>query len=201
VVAGPTGAAGDQGIQGLTGTTGTAGGQGIQGIQGLTGTTGTAGGQGIQGIQGTQGVPGITQAGAIRKTGPQTMTLTSQVAIADMGFPVAANSTYWFRMRVMVTTSSGTSPTTAYGFTGPAGATVAVTAKQSTTTSIEIAQLLAAFGNLTAQAQVANTQADFEGVVVTGATPGTVQLTAARGGTVPSMVIAAASNGLWVKTA
>jgi hypothetical protein len=130
------------------------------------------------------------------------MTATAQTAITDMAFPVAANSTYYFTMLVLISTSTGTNPTTAYGFTGPAGATgVALTRQQDTSTSVQASQALVAFGNFAAGIQVANTTARFEGVVVTGAIAGTVQLTAARAGTVPTMVVAAGSNGLWVKTA
>jgi hypothetical protein len=129
------------------------------------------------------------------------MTLTAQTAVADMAFPVAANSTYFFMMSPAVTTSTGTSPTTAWGFTGPAGATVSIVAEIDTSTSVETNAVLGAFGNFAAGAQVANTGARFWGTVQTGATPGTVQLTAARGGTTPSMVVAAGSNGMWIKVA
>jgi hypothetical protein len=105
-------------------------------------------------------------------------------------------------MNVNVTTSSGTSPTTAYGFTGPAGATVAIAGEQDTSTSVEANVLLTAFGNAAAGAQVANTGARFTGVVETGGTAGTVQLTCARGGTTPSMVIPIGGvQGFWIKLA
>jgi hypothetical protein len=139
--------------------------------------------------------------GAIRKTANQTMTATSQTAVADMSFDVAANSTYVFQMHLAVTTSTGTSPTTAWGFTGPAGATVAIVGEIDTSTSAEVSAVLTAFGNTAAGAQVANTGAKFHGVIVTGATAGTVQLTAARGGTTPSMVVPAGCNGFWLKLA
>lgn len=130
------------------------------------------------------------------------MTLTGQTAITDMSFAVAASSTYYFAMTCRITTSTGTSPTTAWGFTGPAGVSaVAITAEQDISTSVETKGLLAAFGNLAAGAQVANTGAEFRGVVVTGGTAGTVQLTCARAGTTPSMVVAAGSGGFWLKVA
>lgn len=138
----------------------------------------------------------------MRKTAPQTLTSTSQTAVTDMSFAVDANSTYHFQMHLSVTTSTGTSPTTAWGFTGPAGVTaVAVVAEVDTSTSVETNAVLTAFGNLAAGAQVANTGAKFHGVVQTGGTAGTVQLTAARGGTTPSMVVPAGCNGMWVKVA
>lgn len=151
---------------------------------------------------GTAHTHAVPSAGVMRVVAPQTMTATAQTAVTGMSFAIAANATVWFRMRVMITTSTGTSPTTAYGFTGPASPTaVAITMKQDTSTSIEIAQVLTAFGNGTAQAQVANTQAEFEGVVVNGANAGTVALTTARAGTTPSMVVAAGSSGFWLRVA
>jgi hypothetical protein len=158
--------------------------------------------QGDAGPEGDPGPAGTAPGGVIRKTAAQTLTSTSQTAIADAAFPVAANSKYYFEMVVNVTTSSGTSPTTAYGFTGPAGATVALSREQDTSTSIEATQALAAFGNFTAGAQVANTGAVLRGVVETGANAGTVQLTAARAGTNPSMVIPIGGVvGYWLKLA
>lgn len=161
---------------------------------------GPAGAQGDQGPQGNPGTPGVT-GGAIRKTANQVMTATAQTAVNDMSFPVAANSTYVFMMAVQITTSTGTSPTTAWGFTGPAGATVAITSEIDTSTSVETSAALVAFTNFAAGAQVANTGARFMGMVQTGATAGTVQLTAARGGTTPNMNVAAGSNGWWLKVA
>ena len=130
------------------------------------------------------------------------MTLTSQVAITDMGFAVAANSTYWFMLVMLVTTSSGSAATTAWGFTGPATPTaVAIVAEIDTSTSVESTLVLTAFGNFAALAQVANTGARFTGFVQTGAASGTVQLTCARAGTVPSMVVPAGCHGFWLKVA
>jgi hypothetical protein len=114
---------------------------------------------------------------------------------------VAANSTYTFQMHLAVTTSTGTSPTTAWGFTGPAGATVGIVSEQDISTSVETSGVLTAFGNFPAGAQVASTGAKFHGIVQTGGTAGTVQLTVARGGTTPSMVIPAGVNGFWLKVA
>lgn len=129
------------------------------------------------------------------------MTLTAQTAVTDMSFPAAANATYYFAMTLRVTTSTGTSPTTAWGFTGPAGATVAINSEQDVSTTQETKGLLTAFGNLAAAAQVANTGAEFRGVVQTGGTAGTVQLTCARGGTTPSMIIPAGCSGFWMRLA
>jgi hypothetical protein len=144
---------------------------------------------------------GVT-GGALRKTAPQTLTLTADTAVADMAFAVAANSTYVFQMELVVTTSTGTVPTTAWGFTGPAGATaVGITGRIDTSTSVQVDLALTALGNFAAQAQVANTGASFSGVIVTGGTAGTVQLTCRRAGTTPSMVIPAGVNGFWMKTA
>lgn len=207
---GPAGAKGDQGDPGTPGAPGAKGDPGVAGPQGLAGPQGDPGQQGPQGLQGAQGIqgvpgvqgpPGITQAGGIRKTANQTMTATAQTAIADMAFPVSPNSTYFFMMLLAVTTSSGTSPTTAWGFTGPAGATVAIIGEVDTSTSIEAQAILNAFGNMAAAAQVANTGARFSGVFQTGAAGGTVQLTCARGGSSPSMVIPAGAHGFWLKVA
>jgi hypothetical protein len=185
---------GPQGVPGSPGTPGTTGTQGIPGQDSVV--AGPAGGQGIQ------GVPGIAPGGAIRKTAPQTMTLTAATAIADMAFPVAALSTYYFHMVVRITTSTGTAPTTAYSFTGPASPTaVAITHEQDTSTSIEAKSAITAFGAFSAGAQVANTGVMFSGVVVTGSAAGTVALLAARAGTTPSMVVAAGSHGFWIKLA
>lgn len=119
-----------------------------------------------------------------------------------MSFAVAANSTYFFMFMLAVTTSTGTSPTTAWGFTGPASPTaVAIAGMIDTSTSAEVNALLTAFGNFASGAQVANTGAWFSGIVQTGAAGGTVQLTCARGGTVPSMVIPAGVHGFWFKVA
>lgn len=153
-------------------------------------------------MTGATGPAGAANAGAIRKTGPQTMTATAQTAVTDMAFAVAANSTYYFEMEVVVTTSTGTAPTTAWGFTGPASPTaVGITMTQDTSTSVQVDAVITAFGNFAAGAQVANTGATFRGVVQTGAAAGTVQLTCARAGTTPSMVIPAGCVGYWLKTA
>ena len=163
---------------------------------------GPTGANGADGAAGAQGPAGTAPGGGIRKTGAQTLTATSQTAITDASFAVAANSKYFFLMNVSVTTSSGTSPTTAYGFTGPAGCTLAIASEQDTSTSVEVAGILTAFGNLAAGAQVANTGARFTGVIETGANAGTVQLTCARGGTSPSMLIPIGGvQGFWLKVA
>lgn len=144
---------------------------------------------------------GVT-GGAIRKTANQTMTATAQTAITDLSFAVAATSTYWFRVVIRVTTSTGTSPTSAYGVTGPASPTaVGITQRQDTSTSVQATAVLTAFGNFAAGAQVANTGAEIEGVIQTGASGGTVQITVARAGTTPSMVIPAGVGGVWLKLA
>jgi hypothetical protein len=164
-------------------------------VAGATGPTGV-------GTTGATGPAGAANAGAIRKTGNQTMTLTSQVAITDMAFAVDANSTYYFRMDLVITTSSGTSPTTAWGFTGPTSPTaVSIVIEQDTSTSVEASAVITSFTNFAAGAQVANTGVKFQGTVQTGANAGTVQLTCARAGTTPSMVVAAGSNGLFLKVA
>jgi len=119
-----------------------------------------------------------------------------------MAFAVAANSTYYFEMMVVITTSSGTAPTTAWGFTGPASPTaVSIGMVQDTSSSVEAVAALTAFGNFTAGAQVANSAAVFRGVIQTAATAGTVALTCARAGTTQSMVVAVGSVGYWLKTA
>lgn len=154
---------------------------------------------GLTGILGGGGGGG-TSGGVIRKTQAQTLTATAQTAVADASFPVEANSKYYFMMNVNVTTSSGSSPTSAFGFTGPAGATVAISEEQDTSTSVETSSVITSFTAFAAGAQVANTGARFMGVVETGATAGTVQLTCARAGTNPSMVIPIGGvQGFWVK--
>jgi len=143
----------------------------------------------------------IPSAGVMRVANAQTMTATAQTAVTGMSFAAAANATYYFVMSMRITTSTGTAPTTAWGVTGPASPTaVAITIEQDTSTSVEQKALLAAFGAAAAGAQVANTGAEIRGVVQTTAA-GTVQLTAARGGTTPSMVVAAGSNGFWLRVA
>jgi hypothetical protein len=130
------------------------------------------------------------------------MTATSQTAVTGMAFAVAANSTYTFIMDVLVSSSSGTSPTTTWGFTGPASPTlVAIMAEIDTSSTAEISAVLTSFSTFPSGAQVASSGIRVHGMVQTGATAGTVQLTAARGGTTPSMVVAAGSNGFWIKTA
>lgn len=194
--------AGATGPVGATGPQGTAGSSGAVGATGPIGATGPQGTDGTPGAVGATGPAGAANAGVIRKTAAQTMTLTAQTAVTDMSFPVAANSTYYFAMTVRVTTSTGTAPTTAWGFTGPATpVAVAIAGEQDISTSVEVKGLLTAFGNFAAGAQVANTGAEFRGIVQTGAAAGTVQLTVARAGTTPSMSVAAGSNGFWVKTA
>lgn len=141
-------------------------------------------------------------AGAIRKTGAQTMTATAQTAVTDMSFAAAANATYYFEMDIVIPTSSGTAPTSAWGFTGPASPTaVALTMTQDTSTSVQVDAALTAFGNFAAGAQVAATGAHFTGVIQTAAGAGTVQLTCARAGTTPSMVVAAGCTGMWIRVA
>lgn len=137
----------------------------------------------------------------MRKASNQTLTATSQTAVTDMSFAVAANSTYFFMMLVAVTTSTGTSPTTAWGFTGPAGSTVGIIGEIDTSTSVETSAVLTSFTNFASGAQVANSGARFSGVVQTGGTAGTVQLTCARGGTNPSMIVPAGAHGMWIKVA
>lgn len=144
---------------------------------------------------------GVT-GGALRVVNPQTATATAATAVTGMSFAVAANATYVFQMHLSVTTSTGTAPTTTWGFTGPASPTaVAVVAEIDTSTSVETSATIVAFGSFAAGAQVASTGAKFHGVIQTAATAGTVQLTVARGGTTPSMVIAAGSNGFWLRVA
>lgn len=175
---------------------------GPEGPRGPKGDQGDPGQQGPQGLKGDTGTAGAAPGGVIRKAAAQTLTATAQTAIADASFPVDANAKYYFQMVVSVTTSTGTSPTTAYGLTGPAGATVAAARNQDTSTSVETNQVLVAFGNFAAGAQVANTGAEVRGVVETGASAGTVQLTAARGGTTPSMVVPIGGVvGFWLKVA
>ena len=195
---GATGPTGPTGPVGATGPQGTAGTVGATGPTGPTGPTGDIGATGVTGATGATG-PGAT-AGVIRKTAPQTMTATSQTAVTDMSFAIGANETIFFRMDVGITTSSGTSPTTAWGFTGPAGATaVAIIGEIDTSTSVETSAIITSFTNFASGAQVANTGAKFQGVIQNGANAGTVQLTCARGGTTPSMVIAAGCNGFWCR--
>ncbi len=161
---------------------------------------GPAGSQGPQGDPGTPGAAGAS-GGIIRKTANQVMTLTAATDVNDMAFTAAPNSSYFFMMNIQVTTSTGTSPTTAWSFTGPSGATVAIVGEIDTSTSVEASQALVAWTAFTAGAQVANTGARFVGIVQTGATGGVVQLKAARGGTSPSMNVAAGSNGFFMKVA
>jgi hypothetical protein len=145
---------------------------------------------------------GVT-GGALRKTAPQTLTLAADTPVTDMAFAVAANATYYFQMDLVVTTSTGTSPTTAWGFTGPASPTaVSVVAEIDTSTSVEVSPPpLVAFGNFPASAQVAATGAKFRGTVQTGGTAGTVALTCRRAGTAATMVIPAGCNGFFMRVA
>jgi hypothetical protein len=145
---------------------------------------------------------GVT-AGVIRKALPQTLTLAADTPVTDMAFAVAANATYYFQLDMVVTTSTGTSPTTAWGFTGPASPTaVSIVAEIDTSTSLEVSPPpLTAFGNFPVGAQVAATGAKFRGTVQTGANAGTVALTCRRAGTAASMVIPAGCNGFWMRVA
>lgn len=143
----------------------------------------------------------VPSGGALRKTANQTMTLTAQTAVTDMAFAVAANATYYFQMELVITTSTGTAPTTAWGFTGPASpVAVGIAGTIDTSTSIQVDAVITSLTAFAAGAQVANTGAKFAGVVQTNAA-GTVALTVARAGTTPSMVIAAGSNGFWLRVA
>lgn len=142
-------------------------------------------------------------AGVMRVAAPQTMTLTAQTAVTGMSFAVAANATYYFEMTIVISTSTGTAPTTAWGFTGPASPTaVGIAMAQDTSTSVQVDATITSFTTFAAGAQVASTGVKFTGVVQTSAgNAGTVALTAARAGTTPSMVVAAGSNGFFLRVA
>lgn len=145
---------------------------------------------------------GAVTGGALRVATNQTATATAATAVTGMSWSAAANATYIFQMHLSITTSTGTAPTTTWGFTGPASPTaVAIVAEIDTSTSVETSAAITSFTTFAAGAQVASTGGKFHGVIQTAGTAGTVQLTVARGGTTPSMVIAAGSNGFWLRVA
>lgn len=146
---------------------------------------------------------GVPSAGVMRVANAQTMTATAQTAVTGMSFAAAANATYYFTMEIVISTSTGTAPTTAWGFTGPASPTaVGIAMTQDTSTSVQVDATITSFTAFAAGAQVAATGVKFSGVVQTSAgNAGTVALTAARAGTTPSMVVAAGSNGMWMRVA
>lgn len=136
-------------------------------------------------------------------TADQAVTGTALVNVTNVAFAVAASSTYIFSVWVDVTASGGTSPLHNYSFTGPGGITrfmakrTQMTAATAQTTST-VTALATGFG---AGATVAGIKNIFEGVIVTGATAGTVQLAVTPGGTIPTSTIGRGSGGYAMKVA
>jgi len=136
-------------------------------------------------------------------TADQAVTGTALVNVTNLAFAVAANSTYIFSMWADVTAAGGTTPTHNYQFTGPASPTrVMIKRTQMTSTSAQstttVTALATAFG---AGAIVAGIKNIFEGVIVTGANAGTIQLAVTPGGTIPTATIGRGSGGYALKVA
>lgn len=136
-------------------------------------------------------------------TADQAVSGTALVNITNLSFAVAANSTYLFTMWVDVTAAGGTSPTHNYQLTGPASPSrVMVKRTQMTSATAQststVTALATGFG---AGAIVANIKQIFEGIIMTGANAGTVQLAVTPGGTLPTATIGRGSGGYAMKVA
>jgi hypothetical protein len=186
---GPQGQTGAQGPKGDAGDTGSAGSPGIQGPPGDDGAPGQDGAEGPQGDPGPQGVPGPSSLTNVTKSSPQA--ITGAVGdVTGMSASLAANSTYTVNIYIPIGAVTGTSPTLALSLTGPASPTiVSLRRKQMTSASAVAFSVITSFTAFAAGAAVANTHHTIEGVIVTGANSGTLQLRAAAAGTTPSITI------------
>lgn len=130
----------------------------------------------------------------------QNITGTTILDITGMSFAAVANSTYLFYCAVDLTASGGTAPTHNYQFTGPVSPTrVSIKRTQMSSATAQTIGIVAALTtNFGALATVANTKHIFEGVIVTGAAGGTVQLRVTPAGTLPTSTVGAGSSG-WAK--
>lgn len=130
-----------------------------------------------------------------KKTSPQTITATA-TNVVGMGWELEANSTYIIRMVIPTTTVTGTSPTLTFSFTGPPSPTLFMLRRYQMTSAnaaaVSVITSPTAFGN---GALVANQVHTIEGVIVTGAAGGLLQLRAQCGGTSPTVVIPAGAAG------
>lgn len=132
------------------------------------------------------------------KTASQAMTLTAATNVTDMALYLEALSAYYVCFAIPITTVSGTAPTIAFSFTGPAGS-VMLTRRQMTSATAMAFSAIAAFAtSFAAGAIVLNTLHIIEGIIVPTA-DGVVQLRAAMGGTLPSATIAVGASAYAIK--
>lgn len=119
-----------------------------------------------------------------RKTLDQALTLTTQVALLDLAFPIAANASVEIEGMILLR-SAATTTGFQLGWTGPAIGTgfAHLTEEYQSSATAWTSATLNAFGNFTlvTAVYVAATiiQVRLKGVVVNGANAGTVQMTGA----------------------
>lgn len=136
-----------------------------------------------------------------RKTAAQALTATTATAITDLAVPLEANASYTLEIVVNIGAATGTTPTMAFSFTGPASPTiVSIRKDQMTTATAAAPAVVTAFAAYPALAVVANTVTTFKGTIVNGATAGTLQLLAAMAGTTPNVTVLQGSSIILTKT-
>jgi hypothetical protein len=184
---GTDGAPGQTGPQGEPGNPGPKGDPGIQGPPGVKGDTGDPGQQGIQGPPGIQGDVGPAGIGVTarfaRKTADQSFSTTTLNDSTGMALLLAASKVYRFRFVVFFTTNAATVGIK-LSVNGPAGATVKFGALVPTAAPSNAVGMSNAVANaFNAEAFVLTTgpgtgqaMALLEGVIVVGATAGSLQL-------------------------
>lgn len=130
------------------------------------------------------------------------LTGTTIQNVVGMSFPVVALGTYIFTMYIDVTAVTGTSPTHNYSFALPTGYTRFMAKRtQMTSATAQVTSVVTGTAGFGAGAVVANIKTILEGIIVVGATGGTVQLQVTQGGTAPTVTLGAGSGGFAMKTA
>lgn len=123
--------------------------------------------------------------------------------VTDMGLALEADATYVIQYFIPIGTSTGTGPTLAFSFTGPASPTlVSLRRVQFTTATVLAASVITSFTAFAAGASIANVIHDLSGIVVTSAgNAGTLQLRAAAAGTSPAIQILAGASAYALRIA
>jgi len=122
--------------------------------------------------------------------------------VTGMVVALAANSSYRIEIFIPITTSTGTAPTLALSFTGPTSPTlVSLRRTQMTSATAVATAVITSFTAFAAAASVANTHHIIEGIVVTGANSGNLQLRATAAGTTPNITIGVGASIIATKTA
>ncbi len=131
-----------------------------------------------------------------RKTANQAIPATA-TNINDLAWALEANSTYLVHIVLVQSAVTGSSPTLTLSFTGPGSPTLVSLRRYQMTSATAVATtVITSFTAFANGAAVANTLHTIEGVIVTGANAGTLQLRGQAGGTgSPTVTIAAGSGG------